>query len=243
MEDQNNEGSQNSGEGAPATINIAGTDYSLEEAQSLIGLGKKTQELETKYNTKLDRVWPEYGRVTQEYKTTQTELEKARGELSKFQEKRESGTESSDDVSKAREAARKLGITFTEDLEKSGYIKKDDLPKYFEDYSKQQKAVEGVLAEAERLSKEINGQDGRPKFKKNAVLAYAQAYGKADLNEAYEDMYKEELDEWKQTQIEKSKKSPFKTLNGGSGGKAPERVKITDNNFKEALQEKLYSKG
>lgn len=224
---------------APETISINGVDYSLEEAQTLIETGKRTQEAETKWNTKLDNVWPEYGKLTQEQKNWEEQKKKYEEDLAKLQTKQELGTETAEDVAKAKEAARKLGITLNEDLEKNGYIKKEDLEKYLEERDTKQEAVRKVLAEADKLETEIDGSDGRPAFNKKVVLAYANSYGKSDLKEAYEEMNEKALKAWQEAQIEAKKGKSLKTLQPG-GEKNPKQEKVTDDNVKDLLKEKLW---
>jgi|GEM_PF-1994650 len=227
---------------APSNIVINGEEYSSDEAQELVGLGKKTREYEQKWNTSLDKVWPDYGRLTQEHKATQSELAEAREQLAKFSEKKDAGTETQVDTSKAREAARKLGIIFNEDLEKSGYIKKDDLPKYFQQYTAEQKAVDKILGDADKYESEITGEDGRPPFNKKAVLAYMQAYGIEDPIKAYEDMYEPQLKSWKDQQVAGKKNPSLRTIDKPEGKKEPKPVKVTDDNVMDLLSERLGSK-
>jgi len=227
---------------APSNIVINGEEYSPDEAQQLVGLGKKTREYEQKWNTSLDKVWPEYGRITQEHKTATTELAQAREQLAKFSEKKDLGTETATDTTKAREAARKLGIIFNEDLEQSGYIKKDDLPKYFQQFSAEQKAVEKILGDADRYEGEITGADGRPPFNKKAVLAYMQAYSIEDPMKAYEDMYDPQLKSWKDQQVTAKKNPSLRTIDKPEGKKEPKPVRVTDDNVMDLLSERLGSK-
>lgn len=236
MDDQNQGGEPQ----APSNVVINGQEYTPEEAQQLIDTGRKTREYEQKWNTPLDKVWPEYSRLSQERSSWQTEKQKLEAQIQEFQSKQQQGTETEDDVTKAKEAARKLGLTLKEDLEKEGYIRKDDLPKYFQQFSAEQQAVQKVLDEATKLEKEIDGSDGRPKFNKRVVLAYAQAYGHEDLMKAYEDMHGDSLKTWKEAQVNASKKPGLKTLKPSGGAKEPRETKVDDNNFKSLLKEQLW---
>lgn len=224
----------------PSKIVINGQEYDSSDAQELIGLGQKTREYEQKWNTSLDRVWPEYGRLSQEYKTTQSELEKARTQLSQFEQKKDAGTETESDVMKAREAARKLGIIMKDDLDQSGYLRKDQLDSYLEEREMQRKAVEQVLQNAENLEKEIDGTDGRPKFNKKVVLSYANTYGFNDLKAAYEDMHADSINAWKEAQISAQKKPGLKTLSSTPGNKEPKSSPVTDDNVNDRLREALW---
>jgi hypothetical protein len=224
---------------APLKVIINGQEFDETEAQDLIDAGKKTREMEQKWNTKLDSVWPEYGRSRETLKQMESELAEAKTELEKFQLKQKEGSETPQDEVKAKEAARKLGIVLNEDLGQAGYIKKDDLEKYLSERDQNRQAAKAVLAEADKLATEINGSDGRPKFNKRAVMAYASTYGKTSLLEAYNEMHDEDLTPWKERQIALQKQKSLKTL-GANGSKSPNEPKVNDSNFKDQLKEALW---
>ncbi len=222
-----------------STISINGVDYDPTEAQSLIDLGTKTRDLEKQWDTPVDQVWPKYGQTREQLNSISQERDAARAELQAFKAKEQAGVETPADVKSARDAARQLGLTLDEDLDKKGYIKKDDLPQLFQTFAQQQEEVRKVLDTANNLEKTIDGTDGRPAFNKKVVLAYANAYNIPDLQAAYEDMNKPQLDAWKATQVNAQKSKGLKTL--GTGGiKAPAETKITEDNFSSALHESLY---
>lgn len=227
---------------APSQIVINGQEFSPDEAQELIETGRKTREYEQKWNTKLDSVWPEYGRLSSEKSQWAQEKQKYEQQLSQFQNKQNAGTDTEVDLEKAKEAARKLGLTLNEDLDKSGYIKREDLDKYYDERSMKEKAVQSVLQKADELEKTIDGSDGRPKFSKKVVLAYAQAYGHDDLEKAYEDMHGDTIKEWKQQQLDAKKNPSLKTFKPQPGNKEPKEVRPTDDNVRELLREKLFGK-
>lgn len=226
----------------PQTISIGGKEYTAEEAQELVGLGSRAREYEQKANTKLESIYPEYTKLTQERQNWTRKEQEYEQKLQQIQQRQGTSEEQPGDVKAAIEAARKLGITLNEDLEKSGYIKKDDLPKMFDEYytkkSEQEKAIQSVLSEADSLEKELNGEDGRPKFNKKQVLAYASAY-KLGLKEAYEDMHSDSLKAWKDSQVTKVQKPGTRTLQPTAGGKQPKDARPTQGNLKNMVSESL----
>ena len=223
----------------PTTISINGVDYDPNELQSFIDKGKQTLDLEKQWDTPVDKVWPKYGETREALNTTSAERDAARKELEEFKAKQAAGTETQADVQSAREEARKLGLTLNEDLEKAGYIKKDELPKLFQSYTQQQEEVRKVLDKANDLEKTIDGSDGRPAFNKKVVLAYANAYNIPNLEEAYEDMNKPQLDAWKSQQVNSQRGKGLKTL-GAGGSKEVKETKVTDDNLADLLKESLY---
>ncbi len=220
---------------APLKITINGQEYDTAEAQDYIETGRKTRELEKQYNTKFDSVWPEYGRITQEKQRLTTELEE-------YKRKTVEGNATTQDKADATNAAAQLGVKL-EDLDKAGYIKKTELDTYLEERDSKKEttraATDAVLKSAEKLETDINGSDGRPKFKKAAVIAYASSYGFSDLQKAYESMWEEELKGWKDLQIEKEKRKGLQTQ-GAGGKKEPATPKVSKDNVGSILKESLW---
>ena len=223
----------------PQPISINGVDYDPTELQSFIDKGKQTIDLEKQWNTPVDRVWPEYGQTRETLKTTSAERDQYKQELEQFKNKQNAGTDTPTDLREAQDAARRLGITLKEDLDKEGYIKKDDLDKYLSERDQMTESKNRILAKADELEKEIDGSDGRPAFNKRIVLAYAAQYRIPDLKEAYEDMHKPQLQSWQKEQVNSQRSKPLKTL-GSGGAKEPRTEKITDDNVSDSLKEALW---
>jgi hypothetical protein len=224
----------------PSNIVINGQEYSPDEAQELIDTGRKTHEYESKWNVELDKVWPKYG-VSTNYKTVEQERNQARQELEDFKLKQQQQVETPADIQSAREAARKIGIVLDEDV-KGKYVGKDELETWYTDRRAKEKAdetaVKSVLEEADKIAEEVKKSGSPVRFNKKAVLAYASAYGKTDLREAYEEMNSDELIPWKEQQLASKKAGSLKTL-GMSGKKNPEEVRMTNDNVRDALHEAL----
>lgn len=222
------------------SITINGEEVEISQVEELYNVGKTTRDLETKYNTSLDKVWPAFGQSREQIKSLSQERDAALAELQSFRSKTQEGNATQQDFKEAKEAARSLS---PEDLEKAGFIKKDQLDSYFEEkYNskrQQDQAVESVLQRAGDLEKEIDGSDGRPKFNKRAVIAYASAYGFNDLGEAYEDMHKDALDGWKEQQVAKQTKKGLTTMKSNGGAKEPVSPKVNRDNFAEMLRESM----
>jgi len=227
----------------PEKVTIGGQEYTPQEAQELIGLGSKTREYEQRWNTKLDTVWPEYGKLTQERKTLQTQLEQAQQEIATF--KRENpGEKVPEDLKAQLDQARNLGFAFKDDLDKAGFVKKEELDKYVEEkyrsFSEREKAIQAIMGQAERLEKELNGEDGRPKFNRKHVLAYATAYSMKDLKAAYDDMYADELKAWGEQQTRAVQKPGMRTISPKVGAKQPMETPTTSKNLRDRISENLW---
>lgn len=219
---------------APEQFIVNGQEYTPEDAAQYLELGKKYKELEGKLNTSLDKVYPEYTKATQRNKELENELAERTKMLEELQVKNTPQVPA--DKLEIRRQAREAGLADQDWLSEQGYVKKTDLDEYFNQKQTQQQLVDNILGQAGKLEGEIDGSDGRVPFDQKAVLAYASAYNISDLHDAYDQMNERANAKWKQVQIEKEQRPGLTTLRGG-GKKAPERVKITDDNFKDAWAE------
>ncbi len=220
---------------APEQIIINGQEFSSEDASRYIDLGRKYSEMESKLNTSLDKVYPEYTKATQRLKELETDnAEKARL-LEELQTKKPAIPE---DRAQAIKAAREMGLADQDYLKEKGYMTRAEMDSYYTEKQNQQKLVENVLNQADTLAKEIDGSDGRAAFNKKAVLAYAAQYQISDLKEAYEEMYEPNNKAWKDAQIAKASRPGLTTLKPG-GTKQPVKTKVSDDNFK-ALWDEMY---
>lgn len=241
-DDINNQG----GDQEPSKLSINGQEYDPADVAAKLERLKGVEDAEARYGITYDKVWSEYGRRGETLKSMETELTKARTELETYQRKQDAGVETAADTRSAQEAARKLGLTLNEDLEKQGYIKKDDLEKYISERESKAQALKALDDQGAKLEAQIDGSDGRPRFNYKAVKAYVREYGQQanfkSLEEAYEDMYQTEIKGWKEKQLAGQQRPGLKTLNSAPGNKQPQKVTITDDNVKDLLSEALGHK-
>ncbi len=220
-------------------IIINGQEYDPEEATQFLELGKKYKEMEGKLNTSLDKVYPEYTKATQRNKELEAELADNKVKLAEFQKKPIEPV--NPDREAIRKNAREYGLVDRDLLKEEGYLTKTDFEELLSQKQNQQKLVDNILTDANKLEKDIDGSDGRVPFDQKAVLAYASAYNINDLTDAYDQMNEKANAKWKQSQIDSEIRPGLTTLKGG-GKKTPERVKVTDDNFK-ALWDELDGSG
>ncbi len=214
---------------------INGQEYSPEDATQLIELGTKWRDTESKLDTSLDKVYPEYTKATQENKTLKEQLatEKAAREAL---ENKPAPTAPNPDAEAVRRAAREVGLVDADYLKEKGFMTREEVQAELTNNQSKQKLVDNVLAKAGELEKTIDGSDGRVPFDSDAVLAFASTYQIDDLEEAYNKMNNKGNARWKEAQLAKEEKPGLTTLKGG-GKKEPEPTKVTDDNFKEKWDE------
>ena len=224
--DQNQDQAPQSTEGEEALskIKIGAEEYDPAEAERLMNLGKIAHEAETKYNTKIDKVWPQYQR-------TQSEIEKLRSEMEEVRQssRRSTSTPEEEDfetqAQKARAAAKELGI-----------VTKDELDSYY----KTRKAEDDLISEIKGLQSQINGEDGRPAFDPEEIVYHMRETGITNPLRAYKDKYEKQLDEWRVGQIMREKRGGgfYTTQNTGPVSKAPgSRIPRSKDDLVAALAE------
>lgn len=231
---------QDGGGEIPSKIVINGEEFDSKEAQELIGKGRLAREFEQKWNSPIDSLASAYGKSQSELQTYKSQVDQYKNQLAQFEQKKDAGTDTPQDLKQAREAAKKLGIVLDEDINgKFISVEKFDemLNERLTKREEQQKQVQSILSQASELEKELDGSDGRPKFHKKAVLAYAAQYGIADVRKAYEDMWSDELKGWQDSKVKENKRPAIQTIKSTGGTKEPVRQKITDENLVQALRE------
>lgn len=223
-------------------IVINGVEYDPTDAQTLIEAGTKARDFEKQWNTKLDNVYPDYTRATQEAaraKELQIERDALKVKAEEYDRVRNHVT-GDDNSRKALEAARSLGLADQEYLRKEGYLTETQLTKILDERQNQQSLVQNVLNQADKLEKDIDGLDGRVPFNKKAVLAYASAYNISDLNKAYDEMNEGANKSWKEQQLSGAKRPGLTTLKSGGLKAQPAEKELTKDNFADALKETLW---
>ena len=150
------------------TIKVGEKEYTPEQLQALVSLGEIGQEMESKWNTKIDKVYPEFSKVKNDFKAL--EEENARLKAPKAPVAPQEGEEvglSDEDIAKAKKEARKIGIVTDEAFD-------EFMNNKFREYFVRERAIEKTMENLDRLESEISGEDGRPKFVKEDVVRFMQ---------------------------------------------------------------------
>lgn len=204
------------------TIKVGEEEYSQDELQKMVGLGKVASELETKWNTDINRLFPEYTKLSQEKKDWVKEKE----ELSKKPEPvEEEGGE--DEIQQAVAKLKELG-----------FVSKDDIDREVSGKVLSVLSAKELLAETESLVKKQASQ-GNPKLSSEELLGYMQDTGIKDPGFAYRMKFEKELDEIKEKKLSGIKPKGFVTEEAGGGEKVPQPKPLTRHNITEALSEVL----
>lgn len=210
----------------PEKIKLGEEEFSQEELSQLVGLGKSYKEIESKYNTKLDRVWPEFGKSQNRVKELEAELENMKKASQMPKDLDENA------VREAKEAARKIGLVTDEQFT-------EFMGKNFRQFYQQERAAERLLDDCKDFEGEFDGKDGRPAFKTEEILEYMRDTGIKNPELAYKTKFESQLDSWKESQLAKAKRPGLTTVTETQGFKEPKQVKITTNNLQDLIREQL----
>lgn len=197
----------------PEKVKVGEKEYTQEELSRLVGLGELGAELETKWNTRLDRLYPEY-----------TEATKERAELRKFKEEQEA---------KLTEEKAKKGEELTpEELKKQALSQAEEIGLVhsgnINNFIAQFLSARDLLDDAETVLESAKGE-GKPQTSVEDLLAYMDQTGIKSPEKAYKDKYEKELDTWKEEQLAKVKANGMQTIDTSTaGGKQPETPPITN---------------
>ena len=213
-------------EQSPEKIKLGEEEFSQEELSQLVGLGKSYKEIESKYNTKLDRVWPEFGKSQNRVKELEAELENMKKASQMPKDLDENA------VREAKEAARKIGLVTDEQFT-------EFMGKNFRQFYQQERAAERLLDDCKDFEGEFDGKDGRPAFKTEEILEYMRDTGIKNPELAYKTKFESQLDSWKESQLAKAKRPGLTTVTETQGFKEPKQVKITTNNLQDLIREQL----
>jgi len=209
-------------------IKIGEAEYDQKELESYIEKGKKVDEYTKKYDTDFDKAWSLYGKTTGENKELKAKLEQLQQQVQTQQAPIGALTE--EQKAQARQQLQEImggRIIVDKDLDTT---------------LSQREAGKALLDDCKDKESEIDGSDGRPKFVTNDILAYMQETGFRNPLKAYKDKYENELDVWKQSELNKEKGSNLPTLTS-MGEKQPKKVSVTKENIGELIREQLNSGG
>lgn len=213
-------------------LKIGDGEYTQEELERLVGLGKISQEAEEKYQIKGEKIWPNLQKTINEKKELEERLKAY--ENQEITKKADKGEELTPEELKAqaRAQARDLGI-----------VTKDDLDNYFEAQYAARRAGERLLDEVSSLVKEAD-QLGKPKVSTEDLLEFMQERGFRNPNDAYEIMFKDQLKKWEKEQLASARPSGLYTQSSSTAGsKNPSTVKVTRDNLEQMVSEELNRGG
>ncbi len=209
-------------------IKVGEKEFTQDELSSLVGLGETARELESKWNTDITKIYPEFTRKSQRL----SELEKEKESWEQEKNKKEEIPED-EQIRQAREAAKKVGLITADNFD-------EFMGKKFDEHYAKRRAGEKLYDEAGSLESKYNGEDGRPKFKREEILDFMRETGIRNPEFAYKQKYEPEIDLWREKQLQAARKGGMITESSSNvGGKFPSPVKVTKENLSEMMNKAL----
>ena len=207
----------------PDKIKIGDDEYTQEELSKLVGLGKLGLEAEEKYSTKIDRIWPEFTRTTQEKKELEQRLQEMQNLKPAAQE--DGLTPEQKEIARKQLIELMGGEPMTQ--------------KTFNDLYVQRRGAEKLLEDTEAVVSEMREQ-GNPATNVNDLLLHMEQTGIKNPQKAYKDMFEADLDRIKEQKLRSIKPDGMSVIQGSSAGsKQPSPVKVTKDNISDLLQSTL----
>lgn len=208
------------------TFKLGDKEYTQEELQSLVGLGEQAREVETKYSTKLDRVFPEYTKASQERAELKKKNEELEARLNPSPAALESNTNGL--TPQAREEAIKQ-------LKELGFVSKEEAQQFAFTTLQADKLVN-------RIDSFISTQQeaGNPVTSRDELLTFMATEGIKNPEAAYKIKFESELDAIKEKKLGTIKPNGMVTTEASTAGsKNPVTVKVTKDNLAQVVASML----
>lgn len=211
----------------PVKVKVGEEEYTQEELERYVGLGKIGAEAEEKYKTPINRVWPEFTKKSQQLSEYETKIKEL-----------ESKTVAPAVNQPLTPEQRAEAVRQLDDLLKDSTVLKDTS----RNTTREELQAKDLLNDV-ALTISNAEEAGLPKSSVADVLDYMQTTGIRNPDVAYRAMFQDEIIRSEAEKIASLKKTPMvTTTQTTAGGKTPAEVKITKENLARLVEEEL-SKG
>ncbi len=213
------------------TIKLGEKEYSQDELSQLVGLGEMAREIETKQNTKIDRVFPEYTKATQRLSESEKRISELEAQLAAPAQPAQS-----QNTGELTQEQRDLAVRQLRDL---GFVTKDEATQFAAAQIQGKELLDDVnyvLSEAT--------ESGKPQTTPKELLDYMAEEGIKNPSKAYKLMFEPELDALKEKKLSEIKPAGMVTTTvSTAGAKSPQPVKVTKANLEQLVKESLNAGG
>ena len=208
----------------PVTFKVGEKEYSQEDMEGMVGLSSQVKELEEKWNTKMDRLMPEFTQKAQEL----AELKKAQ----EVTEVKEIDTKATAGQQLSKEEIKKQALAQADEL---GIVTEGNISDKFEKFMN----ARDLVADTKRVVEKM-AEDGLPKTDSDTLLDHMHTTGIRDPQKAFNDKFETERDEWKAKKLQEVKKPGLVTESTSTAGsKQPKPVKVTKQNLQELITQQI----
>lgn len=208
-------------------IKVGEKEYSQDELQHLVELGSIGVEAESKYKTKIDRVWPQFQSIVNEKRELEERLRVQEEQKTQAQYQQNQNPNQPLTESQIRDAALKQA-------EELG-IGPQSVRKTIIEVMQGQRLLDDISSTIDNMTGE-----GLPNTTTEDLIAHMQETGIRNPEKAYKDMFEKE---WISNQTEKLsqiKRTGMPTISASTAGsKAPAPVRVTNDNLNELLAQAI----
>lgn len=206
---------------------LGNDEYTESELQDLVGLGKLGREMEQKWKTPIDRVYPEFTKKSQQL----TEYEKKIAELESKVNQPVQPTQS---------------VQLTAEQRQQAIAQLDDLlreSKFLSEKTRQeaqaQLAAKDLINDVQYTLDQAK-EAGQPETTIEAILDHMSQTGIKNPAKAYRDMYWDELNKLEVEKLQSLKPAGMVTTTSSTAGsKQPVQTPITKANLKQLVSQAL----
>lgn len=204
---------------------IGDKEYSQDELNDLVTRGEFARDVETKFNTKLDRVVPDYTRSTQE--TAELRKKLADMEKAQYEAKAQQGQLSQAElIQRAKQEAQGIGLMTDEN---TPALIRTEIEKY--------RLEDAIAGEVEELSG--MGINADPQVIKRYMSSMEG--DTVNLGDAVKDLYGPQVKLYQENELKNGKPEGLYTDRGSNAGsfRLPENTKVDDSNIGALLAEAI----
>jgi hypothetical protein len=214
-------------------IKLGDQEFDPKELQELVSLGKLGKEAQDKFNTPIDKVYPEYTKATQKIKELEgaaSELEQLKTQMAQQQAMSNAGFTPEQAETAKKQLYELMGGKPVTDRELEGW---------YQQRKTQDENVQNLLSNVDRVLADAKAE-GKPEVDKKELLEYMQTNDFRNPATAYKEMKEAELDTWRSNKLTDAKRPGLHTVtNSMAGSKEPEKVKVTLDNLSALTREAL----
>lgn len=210
---------------APEKITVGDKSYDQDELERLVGLGQIAAEAEEKYDTKIDRVYPEFTKSRQEL----SELRKQAEEREQAELNAKANTQGWANLSKQEQD----NIVLKELENVMGWNPRD-----IDRIVQEKLEARELLYDVQDFIGDAR-EKGLPSVTEREVLERMERTGE-DVESAYRSMFPSQIKEWEKSQIESQKQPGMVTeTSGGRLSQGPQPTKVTRDNLDDMVDRSL----
>lgn len=191
-------------------IKVGDKEYSQADLQRLVGLGEIGAEAESKYKTRIDRVWPQFQSVINEKRTLEEKAvasESAKAELERRVQELESRQTQNQNQQPQYQAPQltpdQIKAEAIKQAKELGIPMSDDVRRITMEVMQGQQLINDVGNVIDSMT-----EDGLPNATVEDILSHMQSSGIRNPEKAYKDMFEKEYYDNQLAKLQQVKRAP-----------------------------------